>query len=51
MPFILVAIILAIILLDPFIPFIIKQGLYSISLTIKDIIVLFTALYHIWPAV
>jgi Na+/H+-dicarboxylate symporter len=40
MPFILVAIILAIILLDPFIPFIIKQGLYSISLTIKDIIVL-----------
>ena len=40
MPFILVAIILAIILLDPFIPFMIKQGLYSISLTIKDIIVL-----------
>ncbi|MFI4917933.1 MAG: cation:dicarboxylate symporter family transporter [Legionellales bacterium] len=40
MPFILIAIILAIILLDPVIPFELKQVLYSISLSIKALIVL-----------
>jgi Na+/H+-dicarboxylate symporter len=39
MPFILVAIILATILLDPFIPFVFKQTFYSLSLTIKSIII------------
>jgi len=40
MPFILVAILLAIVLLDPFLPLLVKQGLYSISLSIKAVIVL-----------
>ncbi len=40
MPFLLVAIIIAIILLDPLIPLLVKQVLYSISLSIKTIIIL-----------
>ena len=40
MPFILLAIILAIIFLDPWIPLILKQILYSISLSIKSIIIM-----------
>ncbi len=40
MPFILMVIILAIMLLDAFIPFVLKQYLYSISLSIKAIIVM-----------
>ncbi len=39
MPFILVALILATILLDPLIPFVFKQTFYSLSLTIKTIII------------
>ncbi len=39
MPFILLAVIAIIMLLDPVIPFFIKQYLYSVSLTIKAIIV------------
>jgi Na+/H+-dicarboxylate symporter len=39
MPFILVTIILATILLDPIIPFVFKQTFYSLSLTIKSIII------------
>lgn len=40
MPFFLVAILAAIILLDPIIPIYVKQLLYSMSLTIKEIIML-----------
>ena len=40
MPFILVAIIVAIIFLDPIIPFKLKQVLYTISLNIKSLIIL-----------
>ena len=40
MPFILVAILFAIILLDPLLPLFFKQCLYSISLSIKSVIVL-----------
>ncbi|MBX9977938.1 MAG: cation:dicarboxylase symporter family transporter [Alphaproteobacteria bacterium] len=40
MPFILVAIIIVVIFLAPFCPLVLKQGLYSISLSIKDVIVL-----------
>lgn len=40
MPFILVAIVFAIIFLDPIIPLVGKQFLYAISLSIKDIIVM-----------
>jgi hypothetical protein len=40
MPFILVAIILAIVFLDPIIPFELKQFLYTISLNIKSLIIL-----------
>jgi len=39
MPFVLIAIIAAIILLNPFIPFLLKQALYTISLSIKEGIV------------
>jgi len=39
MPFILIAIIAAVILLDPFMPLLLKQTLYTISLSIKEIIV------------
>jgi Na+/H+-dicarboxylate symporter len=41
MPFILAAVIGLITLLYPFIPLVIKEGLYAISLSIKEIIVLF----------
>ena len=40
MPFILVAIIISIILFGPFIPLDIKQALYSVSLSIKELIIL-----------
>jgi Na+/H+-dicarboxylate symporter len=40
MPFILMVIILAVMMLDSFIPFVLKQYLYSISLSIKAIIVM-----------
>jgi len=40
MPFILIAIIAAIIFLDPFIPLLVKQVLFSLSLSIKAIIIL-----------
>lgn len=40
MPFILIAIILAIVLLDPFLPMSLKLTLYSISLSIKEVIIL-----------
>lgn len=40
MPFILIAVIAAVVLLDPFIPLPLKQGLYAISLSIKAVIVL-----------
>lgn len=39
MPFILVAVILAIVFLDQFIPLLLKQFLYSLSLSIKNLIV------------
>ena len=40
MPFILIIIILAIIFLDPYLPLLLKQGLYAISLSIKAIIII-----------
>lgn len=40
MPFILAAVIAVIMILYPFIPLIVKEGLYAISLSIKEIIVL-----------
>lgn len=40
MPFILLAIILAVILLNPFLPLIFQQFLYAISLSIKSIIII-----------
>lgn len=39
MPFVLVAIIATVIFLDPFMPFLLKQTLYTISLSIKEVIV------------
>lgn len=41
MPFVMIASIMAIMVLDPFMPIFLKQVLYSISMSIKSIIVLF----------
>lgn len=40
MPFILLGIIIAAIFLDPFLPLVVKQGFYALSLTIKSLIIL-----------
>lgn len=44
MPFLLILIILAIVLLDPIMPLFIKETLYSISITIKSLIIFFLPL-------